>query len=112
MSFPRSSRHQDPMGRALREAGCRGPPSPPASNVMSALPVDAVAKEALGIDRVETELLAQLLAQFADVAFDHVLLDVLVEDAVDRVEDLGLGKPAAAVGDQVFEDAALAARQG
>ncbi len=48
-----------------------------------------VAKEALGIDRVKAQPLAQLLAQLADVAFDDVLLDLVVEDAVDRVEDLG-----------------------
>src|SRR6218665_1538396 len=115
MSNPRSSRQFDPMGRALREAGCKndlaGSAPPPACNLFSALPVDAVAKEALGIDRVETELLAQLLAQLADVAFHDVFLDVFVEDAVDRVEDLRLGEPAAAVCDQVFQDAALTARQ-
>src|SRR5690606_21272678 len=103
--------YRDARGRALREAGCRVR-LPPAGNLLSTRPVDAVAKEALGIDRVETELLAQLLAQLGDVAFDDVLFDVLVEDAVDRVEDLGLGEPAAAVGDQIFQDAALAARQG
>jgi hypothetical protein len=72
----------------------------------------AVAEETLGIDRIVTELFAQLLAQLADVALDDVLLDLFVEDAVDRVEDLGLGDAAAALVRQIFEDAALAAGQG
>ena len=55
--------------------------------------------------------LAQLLAQLADVALDDVLLDLVVEDTVDRVEDLGLGDAAAPVACQIFQDAALAARQ-
>src|SRR6218665_1392486 len=71
-------------------------------------PVDAVAEETLGIDRIDTELLAQLLAQLADVAFDDILFDVFIEDAVNRVEDLGLGNAAAAVGDQILENATLA----
>ena len=75
------------------------------------VPVDQVAKEALGIDRIEVEALAQLLTQLGDVALDDVLFDVLVEDAVDGIEDLLLGDPAAAVCDQVFQDAALTARQ-
>src|SRR5262249_41135363 len=70
-----------------------------------------VAEEALGIDRVVAEPVAQLLAQLADVALDHVLLDLVVEDAVDRVENLGLGDAAAGIGRQIFEDAALSARQ-
>ncbi|EGE59970.1 hypothetical protein RHECNPAF_1760058 [Rhizobium etli CNPAF512] len=74
-------------------------------------PIDAVAKEALGIDRIDAELLAQLFAQLRDVAFDDVLFDLFVEDAVDGVEDLGLGHPATAIGDQIFEDAALAPGQ-
>src|SRR5690606_15206518 len=74
-------------------------------------PVDAVTKETLGIDGIEAELLAQLLAQLADVTFHHILLNLFVEDAIDRIEDLGLGNAAAAVSDQVFENTALAARQ-
>src|SRR5690606_38849763 len=74
-------------------------------------PVDAVAKETLGIDGIEAELLAQLLAQLADVAFHYILLDLFVEDAVDRIEDLGFGNAASTVGDEVFENATFAARQ-
>lgn len=46
------------------------------------------------------------------MAFDDVFLDVLVEDPVDRVEDLRLGYTAATVCDQVFQNAAFATRQG
>ena len=42
------------------------------------------------------------------MAFDHVLFDVLVENAVDGVEDLRLGNPTAAVDNHVFQDAAFA----
>ena len=48
----------------------------------------AIAEIALRIDRVVAEAMAQLLAQLADVAFHHVLLDLFVEQAVDGVEDL------------------------
>src|SRR5262249_39783136 len=66
---------------------------------------------ALGLDRIVTEPLAQLLAQLADMALDHRLVDLGVEQAVDLVEDLGLGDPAAAAANEELEDAALAARQ-
>jgi hypothetical protein len=62
-------------------------------------PINAVAKKALGIDRVDTELGAQLLAELGDVAFHDVLFDFLVEDAVDGVEDLGLRNAATSVCD-------------
>ncbi len=71
----------DTRDRALREPVLSY--SRPA--VLRSIPVDAVAKETLRIDRVEAELLAQFLAQLADVAFDDILFDVLVEDAVNRV---------------------------
>ena len=74
--------------------------------------VQAVAEEALGIDRVEAELLTQLLAQFADVAFDHVLFDLVVENAIDGVENLGFGDTAPIVGGEELEDTAFATRQG
>src|SRR5262249_53769229 len=39
------------------------------------------------------------------------LLDVLVEDPIDRAEDLGLADEAATAADEILQDAALAARQ-
>src|SRR5260370_21582958 len=54
----------------------------------------------------------ELLAQLADVALDHVLVDVLVEEAVHRIEDLRLGQAPAAAAQQIFENAPLTARKG
>ena len=53
----------------------------------------------------------QLLAQFADVALDNALFHVVVEQAVDRVEDLRLADATTSVDDEMFEDAAFATRQ-
>ena len=58
--------------------------------------LDAVPEETLGIDRVESEPPLQLLAQLADMALDHVLVDILVEQPVDRAENLRLGDAPAA----------------
>lgn len=71
-----------------------------------------VAKEALGIDRVGTEPLAQALAKFADVAFDHILVDAIVEQAINEIENLRFGDPAAFVRHQIFEDSPFAPWQG
>ncbi len=76
------------------------------------LPVDEVSEEPLRIDRIETQTLAQFLAQLGNVAFNNVLFHILVEDAVDGVEDLLLGDPAAAVGNKIFKDPALAPWKG
>src|SRR5690606_8171285 len=72
----------------------------------------AITEVALGIDRIEAKLRAKLLAQLADVAFNDVLLDLLIEDSVNGVEDLGLGHPARRVARQIFEDTPFAPRQG
>ena len=53
----------------------------------------------------------QLLAQLADMAFDHVLVDVFVEEPVDGVEDLGFADAPATAAQKELEDASLAARQ-
>ena len=53
----------------------------------------------------------ELLAQFADVALNDVLVDVLVEEPIDGIEDLRLADPPAATAQQKFEDSALPARQ-
>ena len=74
--------------------------------------VEAVSDVAPGHDRVEAEAVAELLAQFADVALDHALVEGRLEDAVDRVEDLRLGDPLAVVADHIFENAQFAAGQG
>jgi hypothetical protein len=45
------------------------------------------------------------------MAFNHVLFDILVENSIDGVEDLGLANAPAAMIDQIFKDSALAPRQ-
>ncbi len=45
--------------------------------------VQTIAKITNRIDRVVTEVAAQFLAQLADMAFNHVLFDILVENSVD-----------------------------
>ncbi len=45
------------------------------------------------------------------MAFDDVLIDVFAEQPVHEIEDLRFRDPPAAIADQIFEDAALAARQ-
>ena len=57
------------------------------------------------------QAMPQPLAQFADVTLDDILVDVLTEEAVDGIEDLGLRHPAARVVHEILEDAALTARQ-
>src|SRR5262249_47679822 len=63
-------------------------------------------------DGIEAEAIAKLLAQLADMALDHALVERRLEDAVDCVEYLRLGDPLAVIADHVFEDAQFAARQG
>src|SRR5262249_19792455 len=63
------------------------------------------------IDRVETEPVLQFLPQFADVALNDVLIDVLVEEPIDGVEDLRLADPPAATAQQELEDPPLPARK-
>src|ERR1700730_11829761 len=70
--------------------------------------VQTIPKIANRIDGVVTELAAQFLAQLADMAFNHVLFDILVENSVDGIEDLGLAHAPAAMIDQIFKDSALA----
>jgi len=53
----------------------------------------------------------ELFPQLADMAFDHVLIDVLVKQSIDGVEDLGLADTATAATKKEFKDASLAARQ-
>jgi hypothetical protein len=45
------------------------------------------------------------------MAFNHVLFDILVENSIDGIEDLGLADAPAAIIDQIFKDSALAPRQ-
>ena len=42
-----------------------------------------------GIDRIVADFGSDSLSQFADVTFDDVVIYVLIEEAVDVVEDLG-----------------------
>src|SRR5690606_24827448 len=72
---------------------------------------EPVAEEPLGIDGVVAQLFAQLLAQLADVALDHVLLGLVVEDAVARVEDLRRRHAAPGIAREEFQDAPCAPRQ-
>src|SRR5579862_8452596 len=73
--------------------------------------LDAITEEPLRIDRIEAQPMLQFLAQFADMALDDVLIDVLVEEPVDGVEDLRLADAAAATAQQKLEDPPLAARE-
>src|ERR1700736_4141100 len=73
--------------------------------------VQTIPKIANRVDRVVTEVAAQFLTQLADMAFNHVLFDILVENSVDGIEDLGLAHAPAAMIDQIFKDSALAPRQ-
>ena len=68
----------------------------------SGLFLDAIAEEPLRIDGVETQSMLEFLAQFADVALDDVLVDILVEEPVDRVEDLRLAHAPSAAAQQKF----------
>ncbi len=45
------------------------------------------------------------------MAFDHILFNFTIENAVNRTENLRLVEAATAVCDQIFKDAALATRQ-
>src|ERR1700736_6961009 len=73
--------------------------------------VQTIPKIANRIDGVVTELAAQFLTQLADMAFNHVLFDIFIENSIDGIEDLGLADAPAAVIDQIFKDSALAPRQ-
>jgi hypothetical protein len=73
---------------------------------------DAIAEEPLGVDRIESQPVLELLAQFADVALNDVLVDVLVEEPIDGIEDLRLADPPAATAQQKFEDSALRRGKG
>ncbi len=58
-----------------------------------------------------SEPLFQPLAKTTDVTFDHVFMDLVVEDAVDPIENLGLRDPRVAAQDEAFKDSPLASRQ-
>ena len=98
--------------RALPTAGqhLAEPPPRDQASAREASFLDAIAEEALGVDRVEAQPVLELLAQLADVALDDILIDVLVEETVDRVEDLGLADASAAATQQKLEDAPLPPR--
>src|SRR5690606_6883252 len=70
---------------------------------------EAVAEVALGIDGIIAQMMAQTLAQLADVALDHVFIDVLAEEAIDGIEDLRLVQAATEVADKIFKNAPLPA---
>src|ERR1700692_3144376 len=53
----------------------------------------------------------EFLAQFAHVALDDVLVDILVEQPVDGVEDLRLADAPTATAQQKLEDPPLPARK-
>src|SRR4029077_9657583 len=63
------------------------------------------------MDGVETQPMLKFLAQFADVALDDVLVDILVEEPIDRVEDLRLADAPTATAQQKLEDPPLPARE-
>src|SRR5260370_36166115 len=53
----------------------------------------------------------EFLAQLADMALDHILVDVLIEETIDRIEDLRFTQAPAAAAQQIFKNALLAARK-
>src|SRR5271170_1543408 len=53
----------------------------------------------------------QLLPQFADMALDHVLVDVLVEESVDSVKDLRFADTPAAAAQEKLKDPPLTTRK-
>ena len=65
--------------------------------------IEAIAQEPLGIDDFEAKLLTQLLAQLAHMAFDNVLLNVFITQAIDRVEKLTFGSAATSDRMEVFQ---------
>ena len=96
--------HRDRLTMALRSwpSERRGLFHSPASRTMSrkdgwrdlsGLFLDAIAEEPLGIDGVKTQPMLEFLAQFTDVALDDILVDILVEKAVDGVKDLRFADP-------------------
>ena len=74
-------------------------------------PDEGIADVPFGLDGIIAEAGTQLLAQLADMPLDHALLDIVGVDAVDGVEDLGLGQAPALVAHQILENVALAPRQ-
>lgn len=70
-----------------------------------------ITEEALGFDGIVTQLCAEFLAKLADVAFDHIFFDIIIEKAINSVEDLRLRQAPTAVDDQIFENTPLTARQ-
>ena len=71
-----------------------------------------IAEEAFGIDDVVADAQAELLAQLADMAFHDHFVDILVENAVDRIEDLRLGHAPMRVLGKKLQNVPLAAGQG
>jgi hypothetical protein len=82
-----------------------------ARSTLRARLLQAISEIALGIDGIVTHAVLQLPAQLADMALDDVFIDVFIENAVDRVENLRLGKTPAAVSSQTFENAPLSSGQ-
>ncbi|SPU62364.1 Uncharacterised protein [Brucella melitensis] len=72
---------------------------------------DAVAQETLGIDRIEPKLSAQFLAQFADMVSTTFSSTSLSKMPVNRTKNLHLVETTAAIGNQIFQNAALKARE-
>ena len=64
-----------------------------------------------GFDRIEAEAAAQLLAQLADMAFNDVFLNVLVENPVNGIEYLRFADAPPAVFDEKFQNPPFAPRE-
>ena len=58
------------------------------ASVVGSVLCEPVAKKALGVDRIVAEPLAEALAKLTNVAFDHILIDPIVEKAVHEIENL------------------------
>ncbi len=64
-----------------------------------------------GFDRVIPQPIAQAPTQFADMTFDDIFIDIMIEEAINRTEYLRFRHAPGTVGNQEFQDAQLAPRQ-
>ena len=65
----------------------------------------------MAIDGVFTKVIAEFLPELADVALNHLLIDVIIKNTVDGVEYLRPCNTSSAIGYKVFKNVLLASRQ-
>ena len=69
--------------------------------------IQPVTKVTFGIDRIASQNAAKFLPQFADMAFNNVVLNLLIKNAVDCTKDLSLRNPSSVQACKIFEDTSL-----